>query len=197
MAKVGAKERIRQFLRAHVGEVVTGLQIQEAIGSKVTEWSRRLRELRQDEGWKIESHIDNINLKPGEYRLIELPPPPGEYRFSKPISSRLRSEVLARNGQTCQMCGAEAGEPDENHPGRRVHLHIDHLVSQSHGGEDTLSNLRALCSTCNQGAKDVIQEPPRWVWLLTQLRRASLDDQRKALGWLANKFGWTPPTASS
>ena len=69
MRKTGSKERIRQFLRTRVGQVVTGKQIQDAVGPNVTEWARRVRELRSDEGWKILSHIDDNSLKPGQYKL--------------------------------------------------------------------------------------------------------------------------------
>ena len=43
-----------------------------------------------------------------------------------------------------------------------------HIVDRDHGGRDELSNLRALCSTCNQGAKNHAREPPR------SLRRRTL-----------------------
>ena len=86
------------------------------------------------------------------------------------------------------MCGAGAGEPDSRNPSRKIKLHIGHIIDKSHGGTDNLLNLRALCSVCNQGAKNLVQEPPRWTWLLSQLRRASLSDQRKALEWLTRKF---------
>ena len=188
MRKTGSKERIRQFLRTRVGQVVTGKQLQAAAGPNVTEWARRVRELRSDEGWKILSHIDDNSLKPGQYKLAAAPPSSEDYRFSKPISIRLRAQVLQRNGYTCQMCGAGAGEPDVNDLGRKVRLHVGHIVDRSHGGKDTLGNLRALCSTCNQGAKNIVQEPPRWTWLLSHLRRASVDDQKAALKWLLTKF---------
>ena len=68
-------------------------------------------------------------------------------------------------------------------------LHIGHIKDRSHGGKDELSNLRALCSDCNQGAKNLVQEPPSRTWLLGQLRRATQDDQRAALDWLKRKFG--------
>ena len=116
-------------------------------------------------------------------------PPPDTYRFSRAISQRLRAEVLERNGYTCQMCGAGAGDPDPDSPTRRVRLHIGHIIDHDHGGKTEKSNLRALCSTCNQGAKNTVQEPPRWTWLLSQIRRASVADQKKALDWLERKFG--------
>ena len=184
----GSKERIRRFLRAHIGEVVTASQIQEAIGTEVTEWARRLRELRENEGWQIRSNVDDNSLRPGEYRLEVEPQPPGEYRFRRSVSTRIRAQVLERNGYTCQMCGAGAGDPDEEIPGRIVRLHIGHIVDKNQGGSDELSNLRVLCSTCNQGARNLVQEPPTWRWLLGQIRRASIDDQLKALEWLERKF---------
>lgn len=185
----GSKERIRRYLSAHVGEVVTSQQLQEAAGPSVTEWARRVRELREDEGWHIRTHVDDGSLKPGQYRLESPPPAEGEYRFTRPISTRARAQVLERNGYTCQMCGAGAGDPDYENPGRTVRLHIGHIKDRSQGGSDELSNLRALCSTCNQGARNLVQEPPTWGWLLSQIRRASQDDQRKALEWLKAKFG--------
>ena len=184
MARVGSKEKIRRFFRSRVGEVVTSKQIQDAIGPEVTEWARRLRELRNDEGWKISSHNDRADLTPGKYILEE--PPPENYSFSRPISAKLRAEVLDRNGYTCQWCGIGAGEIDEF--GRKARLHIGHIKDRSHGGKDELSNLRALCSVCNQGAKNTTQEPPRWTWLLQHLRRASVADQQEALKWLKQKF---------
>jgi len=168
-----------------VGEIVTARQIQEAAGPDVTEWARRLRELRA-EGWPISSHNDRSDLKPGEYVLERLPEQ-RLYRFTPNLSGRLRAQVLERNGYTCQMCGIGAGEPMED--GRKARLHVGHVIDRDHGGKDEMSNLRALCSVCNQGARNIVQEPPSWTWLLAQLRRASIDDQKTALKWLKRKFG--------
>ena len=184
----GSKERLRQFLILHVGEVVTAHQLQDAAGPEVTEWARRLREIRNDDGWAIRSHHDDSTLRPGEYRLETLPEEPAPYIFARPVSASLRAQVLERNGYTCQMCGVGAGDPDEQNPGRKVRLHVGHIIARIHGGQDTLSNLRATCSTCNQGAKNITQEPPSGVWLLSQVRRASEDDQRRVREWLNRKF---------
>ena len=187
---MSAKKRIKAYFRERVGEVVTGQELQEV--AQVLEWARRVREIRSEEGWEISSNNDDRSLKPGEYRLEREPPFSNQYQFARSISTRLRAEVLERNGYTCQMCGAGAGEDDLYTPGRRVRLHVGHIIDRSHGGMDTSSNLRALCSTCNQGAKNLVMEPPRWVWLLSHIRRASIDDQKRALDWLERKFG---PTA--
>ena len=147
-----------------------------------------MRELRE-EGWKISSHNDRADLKPGQY-ILEEPPGATAYRFPRAISSRLRAQVLERNGYTCQMCGVAGGGGDGH--GRAVRLHIGHIVDRSRGGRDTLANLRALCSACNQGAKNVTREPPSHVWLMSQVRRASVSDQREILEWLGRKFGSKP-----
>ena len=168
-----------------MGRTVTTRELATVTG--IASYARRIRELRQD-GWPILTNNDTADLKPGEYRM-ECKPPPDTYRFSRSLSQRVRSEVLERNGYTCQMCGAAAGDPDEHDPRRKVRLHIGHIVDKSHGGTDKPSNLRALCSSCNEGAKNLAAEPPSHTWLLSQVRRASVDDQRAVLEWLRKRLG--------
>lgn len=186
--RVGSKERIRQFLRANIGRVVTAHEIRDAVGSGVSEWARRLRELRDEEGWPIRSHNDDARLKPGEYILETEPKERKDVAFARQISAKLRATVLDRNGFTCQMCGLTPGDIDPA-TGRKVRLHIGHIVDKSLGGKDELSNLRTLCSTCNQGAKNVTTEKPTGIWLLSQVRRAAMDEQKAVYEWLAKKFG--------
>jgi 5-methylcytosine-specific restriction endonuclease McrA len=107
--------------------------------------------------------------------------------FSRPISAKLRAQVLDRNGFTCQMCGLTPGEIDPA-TGRKVRLHIGHIVDKSLHGKEELSNLRALCSTCNQGAKNITAEKPTAIWLLSQIRRAGQDEERAVFEWLEKKF---------
>jgi len=187
--KPGSKERIRQFLRSHVGEVVSNTQLRDAIGTNVSEWARRVRELRDEEGWKILTNNDSADLKPGQYLLTETPPE--RLKFARGISAKLRAEVLDRNGFTCQMCGLTPGDIDP-YTGRKVRLHLGHIKDKSLGGKEELSNLRALCSTCNQGAKNITGEKPTAIWLLSQVRRAGQDEQRAVFEWLTKKFIQTP-----
>src|SRR5277367_858159 len=109
MRKLGSKARIRKFLLANIGKMVTSRQIRDAIGTEVTEWARRVRELREDEKWPIQTHNDRADLKPGQYILTSRPPEKPAVSFSRPISAKLRAEVLDRNGFTCQMCGLTPG----------------------------------------------------------------------------------------
>lgn len=182
----GARKLLGDYLRKHVGKVVTKEDLRSTV-PHVTEWARRIRELRAA-GWKIRTHIDRADLKPGEYILVELPSDDLPYDFDQAISAATRAQVLERNGYTCQMCGAGAGEPDELNPGRKIRLHMGHIQDRSHGGTDAPDNLRAVCSNCNQGAKNITIEPPSWTWLLAQIKRAKVDDQRRAFEWLEGKF---------
>ena len=181
----GAKKRLREYLVRNVGKVIESRTLQEVAGGAV-QYDRRLRELREDEGWLIFSHNDDASLKPGQYVLQELPPDK-PIKFERGISKKLRAEVLDRNGFTCQMCGLTPGDIDAG-SGRKVRLHIGHIKDKSLGGKQELSNLRTLCSTCNQGAKNVTGEKPGTIWLLSQIRRAGQDEQRAVLLWLRKKF---------
>ena len=162
------------------------MQLRDAAGTR-SEWARRLRELRDEEGWPIITHNDSTVLKPGEYILKEKPPEKPDVKFMRGISAKLRAEVLDRNGFTCQMCGLTPGDIDPA-TNRKVRLHVGHVKDKSLGGLDELSNLRTLCSTCNQGAKNITGEKPTSIWLLSQVRRAGRDEQRAVFEWLRKKF---------
>lgn len=185
MRNPGSKERIRRFLLANIGRVITSTELRDA--ADASEWARRVRELREDEGWPILTHNDHADLKPGQYLLKEAPPTKSTVSFSRNISTKLRAEVLDRNGFTCQMCGLTPGDTDPA-TGRKVRLHIGHIVDKSIGGKEELSNLRTLCSTCNQGAKNITTVKPPAIWLLSQIRRAGQEEQREVLNWLRKKF---------
>jgi hypothetical protein len=186
-AQMGSKEKIRAFLLANIGRVVESHELQAAADGAV-QYSRRLRELREQEGWPILTHNDRADLKPGQYLLLDRPPEKHPAVFTRAISERLRAEAIDRNGFTCQMCGLAAGDVDPE-TGRKVRLHVGHIKDKNLGGKDELANLRTLCSKCNQGAKNVTQEKPTTIWLLSQVRRAGHDEQRAVFDWLRKKFG--------
>jgi len=181
--KKGSKAKLREFLSAHVGEVLDSATLREVAGT--SEWGRRVRELRGEEGMNIVTHNDRSTLKPGQYMLVDLKPLPA---FERGISKETRAFVLDRNGFTCQMCGAAAGEPHPYDAGRKTRLHIGHIIDKSMGGTDTPSNLRAICSVCNEGASNLTLNRPDAIKLLAQLRRAPAKDQLDVLRWIIEKF---------
>lgn len=186
MSRVGSKEKIRQFLLANIGRIVESRELYKASG-KAGQYGRRTRELRDHEGWPILTHNDSTELKPGQYLLKEKPPEKSTVIFERGISAKLRAQVLDRNGFTCQMCGLTPGDIDPATE-RKVRLHLGYIKDKSLGGKAELSNLRALCSTCNQGAKNITTEKATTIWLLSQIRRAGQDEQRAVFDWLSKKF---------
>lgn len=183
------KESIKSILKAlfiaNKGKVLSSQELQSAIGPDRTEWARRVRELRRDEGWPIETNNDVVELKPGQYRLSGDPPAEGTYQFHN-ISQAQRARILERNGYTCQACGA--GVEDETADGRPIRLVIDHHEARTHGGATDDANLRVLCQECNGGAKDLAEEPPSWTWVMAQVRKAKREDQIRVLEQLEKKF---------
>ena len=180
----GSRKLLRDYFLSNIGSVLTSEELQKVSGG-ASEWGRRVRELRNEEGYQILTHNERRDLKPGEYLLETAKPVPA---FARQISKEIRAMVLERNGYTCQMCGAVAGEPHPYDPSKRTRLHIGHIIDKQKGGSDELTNLRALCSVCNEGAQNISPKRPDWVDLLVQIRRAPAHDQVEALKWLIKKF---------
>ena len=166
MPRVGSKERIRQFLLANIGQVVTSQQIQTAAGG-ASEWARRMRELRDEEGWPIHSHNDDARLKPNEYLLTAAPPEKHDVAFARGISAKLRAEVLDRNELHLPDVRPHPGDID---PGRRgVRLH-GHIVDKSLAGRTSIEPSGALLDHAirrenitgeNQRHLATVASPPR------------------------------------
>lgn len=184
--KIGSKNRLRVFLRANVGRVIESIELFEASGRAV-QYDRRVRELREWEKWPIVTHNDNADLSPGQYILTEMPPEDKKVSFARGINAKLRAQTLDRNGFSCVMCGLSPGDIDPT-TGRKVRLHVGHIKDKSLGGKDELTNLRTLCSSCNQGAKNVTSEKPTTIWLLAQVRRAGHEEQEAVLKMLCKKL---------
>lgn len=182
--EIGSKQLILEFFIKNKGKVLESRDIQAASGGAV-EWARRVRELRNEEGYQILSHKDRADLKPNQYLMetdVRLP------AFKRGISKETRAWVLERNGYTCQMCGAAAGDPDPLGGNRTVRLTMGHIIDKSKGGDDTPQNLRAVCTNCNEGLQNTALPKPDRIHLLAQVRRATIQDQRVVLDWLLTKF---------
>ena len=63
------------------------------------------------------------------------------------VKGSLKYEVLKRAKFRCELCGISAEEKA---------LEVDHIVPRKYGGTDDISNLQALCYSCNamKGARD-------------------------------------------
>jgi hypothetical protein len=182
--KPGSKQLILEFFLQNIGKVLESRDIQQASGGAV-EWARRVRELRNEDGYQILSHKDRANLKPNQYLMETDKRVPA---FARGISKETRAWVLERNGYTCQMCGVAAGDPDPFGSNRTVRLTMGHIKDKSIGGNDTAQNLRAVCTNCNEGLQNTALPKPDQIYLLAQIRRATITDQQAVLNWLIQKF---------
>jgi hypothetical protein len=182
--KGGAKVKLRAHFLSNIGRIMDSEELR-LVADNQSEWARRVRELRTEEGYQILTHNDRSELKPGQY-LLETPKP--QPAFARAISKETRAFVLDRNGFTCQMCGAVAGETHPYDTTRKTRLHLGHVIDKSMGGTDAPSNLRAICSVCNEGASNATLTRPDLQKLLIQVRRATSQDQLEVLWWLLKKF---------
>jgi len=181
---MSARDRIRSFFEANLGKIVHTQQIREV--AHISEYARRIRELRDEEGMQIKSHVDRHDLKPGEYVLESLDRSPV---INKGISLQLRNEILERNGYTCQLCGAGPGDIDPFNKNRNIRLHVDHILPKSQGGMEEKDNLRVLCSTCNQGRSNIQTPSETALNILARIRRIPRAVQREIYESLKRSFG--------
>lgn len=179
----GSRAKLREYFIANIGKIVTSDQLREVAGT--SEWARRVRELRNEEGMNIVTHNDRSDLKVGQYLLVNLKPLPA---FERGVSKETRAFVLDRNGFTFQMCGAAAGDINPYDQGRKTRLHLSYIIDKSMGGTDEPANLRAICSVCNEGASNLTLNRPQAIKLIAQVRRAPTSDQLDILKWLIEKF---------
>jgi hypothetical protein len=110
-----------------------------------------------------------------------------EVTFAPGISATQRAHILDRDDLFCAICGVAPGDIDDL-TGYEVKFNVRAIGSKDIGGKDELESFRTLCSTCNQGAKNITTEKPTALWLLSQVRRAGQDEQRAVLEWLRKKF---------
>ena len=66
-------------------------------------------------------------------------------KFSGYISGTIRYEVLKRAKYHCELCGISADQKA---------LEVDHIIPRNKDGSDDISNLQALCYSCNSMKRD-------------------------------------------
>ena len=178
----GSKQKLLTHFLANIGRVMDSEELAPVAGA--SEWGRRVRELRDEQGYQILTHNDRADLRPGQYVMIS-----AERREAgeRAISKETRAKVLELYGSVCYSCGAIAGEP---HPAnaKPTVLHMGHLVAKSHGGDDSVSNLRPICMVCNTGAANIAAELPTSKRLIAELRKAPRAEQKTVWDWLKGKF---------
>jgi hypothetical protein len=119
-------DRILALFRAYEGKVIDQKQV--GYVGKIASARRRVRELRDEKGWPIESHIDARDLSPGQYRLASSDPGDRRDRRQRLYPEDLRERIFKRDRFTCQKCGRTRGQADKEGD-RRFYLEVHHKVA--------------------------------------------------------------------
>jgi hypothetical protein len=83
---------------------------------------------------------------------------------------------------------AEPAQPHPDDDRRKTRIQVGCIVARFSGGSNDPTNLRAICSVCNDGLRHLTLDRPSSRELLIQIRRATGTDQIEVLRWLVKKF---------
>jgi hypothetical protein len=138
-----ARSRILEYLLANVGRPVHGEELRY-VANNLTEWARRVRELRTEHGWQLATRTTGRpDLDVGVYVLQSAHQSPAHDRR---IPDPVRRAVLSRDGFKCTKCGWEATQWRVEDP---RHLELHHCKHHSAGGSNEIDNLVTLCVVCH------------------------------------------------
>jgi len=142
-SKAGVKEKILRYLLANVGKPVVGEELRY-VANKSTEWARRTRELRTEEGWPVATRFSGRPDLPMAIYILE------EDRQAPPhdrhIDEKTRREVLKRDNYSCRDCG---WSHETTNPLDVRFLELHHLIHHVKGGKNVKENLLTLCNICH------------------------------------------------
>ncbi|WP_248914538.1 HNH endonuclease [Pseudomonas moorei] len=140
---LSVKDKLLKFLQKNVGRSVTGEELRYVAGNS-TEWARRVRELRTEEGWSITTRTTGRpDLPIGAYVLEDLNQTPPHDRK---IPDDVRGKVLIRDSYTCRHCPWNHDMWNASDP---RHLELHHVVHHAKGGQNSVDNLITLCTVCH------------------------------------------------
>jgi hypothetical protein len=142
--RLAVKAKILKFLQKNVGKPVTGEELRYVAGSNKTEWARRTRELRTQDGWPlVTKQSGRPDLSVGVYVLeADRQNPPHD----REIPDKVRLAVLERDEYSCQVCGWSRSRWSPLVP---LFLELHHVKPHVEGGANDQDNLVTLCSSCH------------------------------------------------
>ena len=144
------KAKILRYLRKNVGEEISGEELAYLAKNK-SEWARRVRELRTEDGWPIATRqTGKPNLPVGIYVLERDRQAPAHDRK---VTDFVRARVLKRDEFRCcyqlddrNSCG---WHPDDWVRADPRFLELHHIVEHAEGGPNEADNLVTLCNVCH------------------------------------------------
>lgn len=139
--KASVQSKLLEYFSANVGKEISGEELRY-LANERTEWPRRTRELRTEEGWPIATKMSGrVDLPVGVYVLEEnRQAEPHDRKISDPI----RVAVLKRDNFSCAVCGWNRSQLAPGDPRRFLELH--HKKFHRDKGQNTEENLVTLCN---------------------------------------------------
>ncbi len=137
------QNKILEFLRRNVGKPVTGEELRYVAKNR-TEWARRTRELRTEEGWPVATQSSGRPDLPVGLYLLESDRQTPEH--DRHIPDSVRRAVLRRDCYKCHTCGWSHEDWNRSDP---RHLELHHRVRHADRGSNTEENLLTLCTVCH------------------------------------------------
>lgn len=143
-SKGSVKDKILAYLRSSVGVAVSGEDLRYLAKNK-TEWARRSRELRTQDGWPVATRMSGReDLPVGVYVLEE---DKQAEAHDRNIGDDVRVAVLTRDEFKCTDCGWDRERLQHGDPRKFLELH--HQTFHVAGGANSAANLITLCNVCH------------------------------------------------
>ncbi len=144
--KTSVQSKILEYMRVNIGKQITGEELRYVADNK-SEWARRVRELRTEQGWPVATRTTGMpDLPVGVYLLVEDRQAPEHDRV---IPDAVRRAVLQRDDYKCSECG---WHHEKWNPSDPRHLEAHHVQQHAKGGANTEENLITLCNICHDKA---------------------------------------------
>ncbi|MGB3025830.1 HNH endonuclease [Paradevosia shaoguanensis] len=141
--KLSVQDKILRYLRQNAGKPVLGEELRYLAKDR-SEWARRVRELRTEEGWPIASRQSGRPDLPVGVYVLERDQQAAVH--DRKIPDPVRVQVLTRDHHSCRFpeCGwrREMAAPDD--PRRYLELH--HIIRHMDKGKNVPENLITLCN---------------------------------------------------
>lgn len=139
--KISIQDRLLKYLKANVGQPVTGEELRY-VARGAQSWPRRTRELRTEEGWPVATR--NSGRPDFSVGIYVLEADRQSVPHDRNIPDTVRVTVLERDKFKCRCCGWNPSGRQAKDP--RTLLELHHIEHHAEGGSNEPDNLIALCN---------------------------------------------------
>ncbi|MBO9428782.1 HNH endonuclease signature motif containing protein [Sulfitobacter sp. R18_1] len=154
-----ARGRILSYFLQRIGQPIEGEALRTIAG--ISEWPRRIRELRVELGWKIKTQkTGRPDLPAGVYVLESAEQ---DEPHDRGISDQVRLEVLQRDQSRCQHPGCNWSTADRSEGDPRFTIELHHIHEIADGGSNEVENLISVCNVHHKAIHS--RNPATLAWL--------------------------------